>query len=95
MVFPKVCWDLINTTCNHQSSMEGLIDFSAAEPLFANEQERTQAGGRFCHARWQFVIAQRVGKRSDKARGRLNLDACSRRLVATQWGAGGHAGLVR
>ncbi|KAK0736708.1 hypothetical protein B0T21DRAFT_411856 [Apiosordaria backusii] len=27
--------------------MEGLIDFSAAEPLFANEQERAQAVGRF------------------------------------------------
>ena len=31
----------------HQSSLEGLIDFSAAEPLFSNEQERAQAVGRF------------------------------------------------
>jgi len=31
----------------HQSSLEGLIDISVAEPLFANEQERTQAVGRF------------------------------------------------
>jgi hypothetical protein len=31
----------------HQSSLEGLIDFSASEPLFANEQERAQAVGRF------------------------------------------------
>ncbi|KAK4194664.1 hypothetical protein QBC40DRAFT_290317 [Triangularia verruculosa] len=29
------------------SSLSGLIDFSAAEPLFANEQERAQAVGRF------------------------------------------------
>src|ERR1051325_11396394 len=31
----------------HQSSLEGLIDFSATEPVFANEQERAQAIGRF------------------------------------------------
>jgi len=33
---------------SHQSSLEGVIDFSAAaQPLFANAQERTQAIGRF------------------------------------------------
>ncbi|KAH8754637.1 hypothetical protein F5883DRAFT_573340 [Diaporthe sp. PMI_573] len=31
----------------HQSSLEGLIDFSAAAPFFADEQQRTQAVGRF------------------------------------------------
>ncbi|KAK0743905.1 hypothetical protein B0T18DRAFT_448480 [Schizothecium vesticola] len=31
----------------HQSSLEGLIDFSAAEPFFANEEERAKAVGRF------------------------------------------------
>lgn len=31
----------------HQSSLEGLIDFSAAKPLFAHEQQRIQAVGRF------------------------------------------------
>ena len=51
--------DTCNTTCQqtpiiaalsshrHQSSLEGLIEFSIAEPLFANEQQRTQAVGRF------------------------------------------------
>ncbi|KAK3384077.1 hypothetical protein B0T24DRAFT_72720 [Lasiosphaeria ovina] len=32
---------------HYQSSLEGVIDFSAAQPLFANAQERTQAVGRF------------------------------------------------
>jgi len=31
----------------HQSSLEGLIDFTTTEPSFANEQERAQAVGRF------------------------------------------------
>jgi len=31
----------------HQSSREGLIDFSADAPFFADEQQRTRAVGRF------------------------------------------------
>ncbi|KAK3935965.1 hypothetical protein QBC46DRAFT_396221 [Diplogelasinospora grovesii] len=47
----------------HQSSLEGLIDFSAAEPLFANEQQRTQAVGRFRRIVDYFEAAEQPASR--------------------------------
>ena len=47
----------------HQSSLGDLIDFSAAQPFFANEQQRDQAVSRFCRIVDYFEDAQQPASR--------------------------------
>lgn len=57
----------------HQSSLEGLIDFSTADLLFANEQQRAQAVSRFRRIVNYFEAAEKQGSSYDDGYNRLAL----------------------